>query len=961
MTATLHALGSGREAGSYYTQDPNREARPDRRDEYYARDARDGGGVWWSTGESVVRSGTPIDRNSFRDLCAGLDPGSGDRHQNADGLVRGAGERHRAGWDLTLSSPKSVGLLWASGDERQRSAIQAAHRTAVEATLQLVEREGLLHVRLGVGGRIKERATDVIVGRFDHFTSREGDPNIHSHCVVFNVAGCEDGTHRTLEPAALYRWTKVVGGYYRACLAERLREIGLEARSAGRGQFEVRGVPVDLIARFSKRSQQIEALVEDRAVASGRQKEIANLNSRQDKGAVPTGEALEARWDEEFAAAGVAVWERAREAARHRDHEAAPEHDGRLAPDAFPTAPEIAGEGAVARAASELFANLSVVDRRQVLEGAYALAPVTRQTTGEVNAELAALEADGRLLRLTDPEAPSVGPVEAVWTTPAIAAAEAAMLRSVDRADERDWIARDAVERALGDAPHLSKEQTAAVRDVAGRDGVTLLEAGAGTGKTTTLRTLVAAARASELDVVGLAPSWVAADELAKSTEVPSAALARWSYDRDRGHAAPWTGKTVVLVDEAGMVGTRDLSRVLVEAKDSGAKVVLVGDRRQLESVPGGGALRAVADRLERASTIQSVRRQEVDWQRSASRMMARGDVGAGLQAYSQRGAIALVDGIEDTLKRTVAAWSELRSRHGDEVVMTTRRNADAAQLNRIAREALRKEEKLLEDETVVRSVDRKGRMVDLHLAVGDRIRFGETLPRHGLRNGTRAEVLAIEDKADPTVSLRLEDGRKLAARWSSFGRIVRGQAVPPRVVHGYAGTVHSVQGRTVPAAVMCVTTRTDAREVYVGMTRHTCEAVMVAEKDRLTAAATRPDALVPSAIQVMETLVGEAGVMREKGNVVDYAQDPEAFVATGDIVPMLSVRRHPIVEFVRVAARVGQAFIKDDVRRGLDLRKPAWLARTTKVALNPVEAVRKRLGEHSVGSNRDAGPDLSM
>ena len=319
MTATLHALGMGRHGGDYYVLDPNREARPHARDEYYLGD---GGGVWWSTGESLVRSGVAVDKDTFRDLCAGLDPGSGDRHQSARGLVRGAGERHRAGWDLTLSAPKSVSLLWASGDADQRGSIRAAHEAAAAATLELLEREGLTHVRLGVGGRVKQRASDLIVARFDHFTSREGDPNIHTHCVLLNVAGCEDGRHRTLEPNDLYRWTKVVGAHYRAILAERLRDLGLEAREAGRRQFEVRGVPQDLIERFSKRAQQIEAMVEDRSVASGRQKEIANLNSRRDKDAVPTGEALEARWKAELAEAGVAVWDRALEAGRdrNRDH-----------------------------------------------------------------------------------------------------------------------------------------------------------------------------------------------------------------------------------------------------------------------------------------------------------------------------------------------------------------------------------------------------------------------------------------------------------------------------------------------------------------------------------------------------------------------------------------------------------------------------------------------------------------
>ena len=530
MTATLHALGAGRDAGSYYTQDPNREARPHARDEYYARD---GGGVWWSSGESVVRSGTAIDKDTFRDLCAGLDPRSGDRHQAARGLVRGAGEGHRAGWDLTLSAPKSVSLLWASGDEGEREAIRSAHGSAVEEVLRFVEREGLLRVRLGAGGSRQERVTDTIVGRFDHFTSREGDPNLHSHCVIVNVAGSLDGQHRTLEPRDVYRWTKTVGALYRVRLAERLREHGLEAREAGRHQFEIAGVPQAVIERFSKRSRQIEALIESRDV-TGRQKEIANLMSRQDKALVPTGEALEGRWHAEFGEAGVDVWAVARDPKAWRVEA---DRSPQLAPERFPSVPEIEGDGAVARAASGLFAHESVIDRRTLLERAYAMGPLTRQSVTEVDTELRELEAEDRLVRLTPDE-----PVEAVWTTRGIAEAEAAMLRAADRTDERVWIAPEALEAALRDVSILSSEQVAAIRMVAGQDGVGLLEAGAGTGKTTATRALVDAARRSGLDVVGLAPSWVAADELGQATGTPAMAIAKWRFEEERGRVAGLDG-----------------------------------------------------------------------------------------------------------------------------------------------------------------------------------------------------------------------------------------------------------------------------------------------------------------------------------------------------------------------------------------------------------------------------------
>ena len=134
MTASLHTLGGGRDAGLYYVNDPNREARPYSRDEYYVRD---GGGVWWSTGETIVRHNVAIDKETFRDLCAGLDPTTGKP------LVRGSGAGHRAGWDVTFSSPKSLSVLWMSGDAGQRAMLHELHCAAVNDALGFLVQEGL--------------------------------------------------------------------------------------------------------------------------------------------------------------------------------------------------------------------------------------------------------------------------------------------------------------------------------------------------------------------------------------------------------------------------------------------------------------------------------------------------------------------------------------------------------------------------------------------------------------------------------------------------------------------------------------------------------------------------------------------------------------------------------------------------------------------------------------------------
>ena len=248
MTATLHALGCGRGAGAYYTEDSNREARPRSRDNYYTRD---GNGTWWSSGSSLVRNGEAIDKETFRDLCGGFNPRTGKR------LVRGAGERHRAGWDITFSTPKSFGILWAAGTAEQRAALEKIQQDAVDEALELLIAERLVEVRLGAGGHRREAPDDIVVAKFPHFTSREGDPACHVHSVLLNV-GRAAGKYLTLEPKRTYEHQLVLGAAFRSSLAERLAEMGFSLREAGRDQFEIAGIPEAMIEAFSKRSQQLK-------------------------------------------------------------------------------------------------------------------------------------------------------------------------------------------------------------------------------------------------------------------------------------------------------------------------------------------------------------------------------------------------------------------------------------------------------------------------------------------------------------------------------------------------------------------------------------------------------------------------------------------------------------------------------------------------------------------------------
>ena len=936
MTASLHRLGAGSAAATYYTTDSLREARPDRRDEYYLSE---GGGVWWSSGETVVRHDAPIEAASFRDLCAGHHPGTGKA------LVRGAGAGHWAGQDCTLTPGKSVSVLWLAGNAEQRASIEAAHRAAVARALEFVAAEGIITVRTGAGGSQEHRPSDLIVARFDHFTTREGDPNIHTHCVFLNVAGApNDATstryktlkHLTIEVEHLYAMQVMVGAAFRAALAEELRQrFGLQYREAGRGQWEIAGLPKAVLEAFSKRSGQIADYTGPGATSA--QREIAALATRRGKDELPTGAELEARWQTELATFDLDPWQAVRHPEQALDPAVRPaaEHDQEPEPSFDP--PEIAGDTPVVRAASALFRHESVITRKSLLQRALELAGLHGLGINAVTTELAQLERSGMLLGLAP--AALVPGGNACWTSPGVAACEAAMLRAADRPIERVWITPEAIEAALLEASHLSPEQGEAVRHAAGRDGVSLLEAGAGTGKTTTAKALVDSAIRSRIKVIGLAPSWVAADELAVATGIPTQAIARWRHTQAQAANASTPAQspppsaldaeTLILVDEAGMVATRDLEAILTAAQAAGAKVVLVGDRRQLASVGGASALRAVDEVVGRSAVLAEVRRQTVDWQRAASVVMARGDAEAGLRAYASHDRVELVSGPDAAQARVIALWGEQRAAHGDDVIIVTRRNADAAALNARARTVLRTEGRLGPDIVALPARNREDRTVPLPLAIGDSLRFGETLPHLSIRNGNRAVVKGIV--ADPDGSarlqLQLEDGRVLDEPWQRLSREPRFGRKPtqPKIVHSYAGTAYAAQGRTSAAALLYVAHGTDAREVYVGLTRHRHDARVVIERDRLDAQCRQRQAdprLPATDTMVLERVFREARSYREKANVVDYAVDRVGFVRDG----VLAIRERVEGLDVGRAIRAARAWREALTWLGFDrLIVPAW------------------------------------
>jgi hypothetical protein len=257
----------------------------------------------------------------------------------------------------------------------------------------------------------------------------------------------------------------------------------------------------------------------------------------------------------------------------------------------------------------------------------------------------------------------------------------------------------------------------------------------------------------------------------------------------------------------------------------------------------------------------------------------------------------------------TIKAWRDLRQTHGDDVLVVTRRNRDAASLNLAAREILREERLIQGKDVSLTAIDRDSSLGQLPIARGDRLRFGETLHQHGIRNGTRGNVVRFAEGADGSfrLAIHLDDGRLIEDAWSGFSQMGRRRhAGIPKIVHAIAGSAYSVQGRTALATVHHIASSTDARETYVALTRHRHDVRIVVESERLDAGCRvrqEDPRMPPTKLALLERLFNEARRYNEKANVVDHVADRMRFVDTG-LVELADEKKRISIAFVTEAAR---------------------------------------------------------
>jgi conjugative relaxase-like TrwC/TraI family protein len=747
-----------------------------------------------------------------------------------------------AGYDFTFSIPKSASILWGMADAVTQARIVQAHHAAVSEVLAYMERE-VVATRTGItaydGAVAQVDVTGLIATAFDHFDSRAGDPHLHTHVVISNkVQTALDGKWRSLDGRPMHAAVVALSELHESLFADALtRSLGVrwEMRERGRDRhpaLSISSVPEALVAEFSSRSRHIDiatgTLIDAYLERRGRRPGPVTIMKLRAQATLSTRPAKEVRSLAELTAA----W---RERAERVLGEDATTWASAAATTAL--APMLRAEDMPREAINEIGTramvavsekratwrhwNLAAEASRQLAQHRFASASDREAVIG-----LVVEAAERASLRITPPElAPTpasflradgtsvLRPKHAtVFTSTELLDAEARLLeRAADTTGPRVAPTRlhaISLSRLPGGVV-LADDQLAALTTIAGSGRtVDVLVGPAGVGKTTAMNALRHAWEATHDagSVVGLAPSAAAAQVLAEDLGIATENLAKW-WQNHLDHGETFHAGPLVIVDEASLAGTLSLDRITALAASSGAKVLLVGDYAQLDSVDAGGTFSLLVHSRADAPELVDVHRFTNGWEKTASLGLRQGKPDS-LDHYV---AHARVSG-GDTESMTDAAYTAWRAdtRAGRATVLISDSNEAVAALNARAR-----------TELILEGPIDTGREVALHdgnsAAVGDTVitrRNDRQLrtSRTWVRNGDRWTVTVVSQNGSVDV-------RRHGHRWGSTVRLPA-DYVKHHLELGYAITTHRAQGITTDTAHVVVTAGMTRENLYVAMTR---------------------------------------------------------------------------------------------------------------------------------------------
>ncbi|MFK8184574.1 MAG: MobF family relaxase [Phormidesmis sp.] len=588
------------------------------KDDYYTRGDpnQQSDSHWHGQGAQKLHLTGPVDKEIFQQLLHGQTPDGKSLHNRKIDPTK-----HRAGTDYTFSAPKSVSI--AALIQKDKRVI-AAHDNAVSVALNVLEtRYAQTRIRRGPG--IRERVTtgNIIAATFRHETSREQDPQLHTHCVVINATQLPNGKWQSISNDEALNNVKLLGEIYQNELAHQLQKLGYEIEPKGNGTFECKGYEKPLLDLFSTRSQQIENYIERWEAAlkeqggkplHPKQKKQATLATRLRKKTVPREVLLEG-WEKAISNSEIHL------PAVPENH---PEKTPEIAPDNTPTKPQ----AQALQSATEGIAHAA--ERESVFKREKAERFALEHHLGQQSfAELQTAMTTAGLVAAKDR-----------FTT------ERAIFRELDTIaimesgqNQASAISQPTdVLRLTQNETTLTVGQYKAILDTAtSRDQFMAWQGVAGAGKTYSLNLLTQLATEQGYEVTGYAPSAQAANVLSEEAHIESSTVARLLHSKDTNRSSK---KAIWIVDEAGLLSAKAAHALLTKAQANNARVILVGDTRQLSAVEAGNPFRSLQSAGMKTCYLEESRRQKTAALKTAVVCLAAGEPVEGLTQLERAGMV---------------------------------------------------------------------------------------------------------------------------------------------------------------------------------------------------------------------------------------------------------------------------------------------------------------------------------
>ena len=776
---SIGKLGKGQER--YYTEKVAEGA-----EDYYSGEG-EAQGQWMGDAAADLGLMGEVDPSQLTAMLTGNNPATGEPL----GLRPVGGKGPVPGFDLTFSAPKSVSLTWALGGPEVAAEVAAAHQRSVEAALRYMQTHACW-TRRGAGGSEFVQGNGYLTAAYVHRSSRNGDPQLHTHVLVANATKGPDGKWSRLYHPAIYEHAKTASYLYEANLRHELsRSLGVQWQEVRKGIAEIEGFRDEWLKTFSTRRAEILEAAGPGASAKARQ--IATLTTRHAKDREMTPESLRERWTVRGAEIGLT-----REAIAAAQGKAV-ELEASLNLDALDRA---------------VTAHASHFDRREAIQAVADLLP-SGAPVNEVEATADAFLASEVVIPISEGAKGERFTTQRIWEMERGALASAEKLAAEPRGVAGEVIAA----QTIRDRPTLKPDQRRMVeRLLAGREGIVVVIGEAGTGKTFAT---VAAAEGWALAGYRLqaaAPTWKAANVLSDHG-LEANTVAGLLGSLDRGYVE-LDERTVLLIDEAGMVGTEDMAGLISHAEAAGAKLVLIGDPEQLDAIEAGGLFSAIAERTD-PLILDEVIRHNFELDREAVKRIREGQGAEALSLYRSEERVTVAPDAEARREAMVTDW--LASyRQGDDALMVAQRNAEVERLNAAAREALRAEGMLGERGIEVR---------EARFAAGDQVITRVNDHANHIYNRERWQVAEVDPERGSILlqgvdrSRTVEVGPDYLAQTTLNGEVAALQ-------HAYAVTTYCAQGATVDRAYVMADPSMDRQEFYVATSRSREETYLYATQE---------------------------------------------------------------------------------------------------------------------------------